>query len=113
MGDMNKKGQALVEFLLILPVLIFILLLVVDLGRLMIMRNHLETVLSSVDIDTTEINDLEYTITLDRKDNFVTLKSCTDVYTPGLSKILGNPACVTTSKEIKEWEGYNEKNKKD
>ena len=98
---MNNKGQALVEFLLVLPILIFILLLVVDFGRLMIMRNHLESVLANVDNSTTEVNDLEYKITIEKKDNHIILKSCTDVYTPGLSKILGNPACVTTSKEIK------------
>lgn len=99
---MNKKGQALIEFLLILPILIIILLLVVDLGRLMIMKNHLETVLSTVNKDTTEINDKEYKISIEKKDSFIYLKSCIDVYTPGLSKILGNPACVETSKEIKE-----------
>ena len=97
---MNKKGQALIEFLLVLPILIIVLLLVVDLGRLMIMRNHLESVLVNVNKDTTEINDKEYDIKLEKKDNFVILKSCTEVYTPGLSKILGNPACVMTSKEI-------------
>ena len=31
---MNKKGQALVEFILILPILIFILLAIVDIGKL-------------------------------------------------------------------------------
>ena len=55
---MNRKGQALVEFVLVLPILIFILLLVIDMGRLMIMKNHLETVLNSVDKDTSSINDL-------------------------------------------------------
>ena len=99
---MNKKGQALVEFLLVLPVLVFVILLVVDLGKLMIMRNHLESILVTVDKNTTEVKDLEYDINIEKKDNFLILKSCTEVYTPGLSKILGNPACVTTSKEIKE-----------
>ena len=99
---MNKKGQALVEFVLILPVLIFILLLVIDMGRLMIMKNHLETVLNQVDKNTIVINDKEYKINIEHKDNFIILKSCTNVYTPGLSKILGNPACVTTSIEESE-----------
>ncbi len=98
---MNKKGQALVEFILILPILILILLLVIDMGRLMIMKNHLESVLSNVKEDTTVINDKEYKISIERKDNFIILKSCTKVYTPGLSKVIGNPACVTTSMEIK------------
>lgn len=99
---MNKNGQALVEFVLVLPIIIFILLLVVDMGRLMIMKNHLETVLASVDSTTNQINDKEYKITIERENDFIVLKSCTNVFTPGLSKILGNPACVKTSKEIKE-----------
>ncbi|MBR3660718.1 MAG: pilus assembly protein [Bacilli bacterium] len=99
---MNRKGQALVEFVLVLPILIFILLLVVDLGRLMIMRNHLESILTTVTKDTTVINDKEYKINIERDNNYIILKSCTKVYTPGLSKILGNPTCVRTSKEIIE-----------
>ena len=96
---MNKKGQALVEFVLILPILIFVMLLVIDMGKLMIMKNHLETVLNKVDKNTTQINDKEYKISIEHKDNYIILKSCTNVYTPGLSKILGNPACVKTSIE--------------
>ena len=97
---MNRKGQALVEFVLVLPILILILLLIIDLGRIMIMRNHLETVLVGVNKDTESINDKKYRITIEKKDNYITLKTCTMVYTPGLSKILGNPACVKTSKYI-------------
>ena len=98
--SVDKKGQALVEFVLVLPVLILILLLVIDLGRIMIMRNHLETVLVGVNKDTESINDKEYKITIEKEDNYITLKTCTMVYTPGLSKILGSPACVKTSKYI-------------
>ena len=94
---MNKLGQALVEFVLILPILIFMILLVIDMGRLMIMKNHLETVLKTVDENTSTINDKEYKISIEHKENYIILKSCTYVYTPGLSKIFGNPACVTTS----------------
>lgn len=99
---MNKKGQALVEFVLVLPILIFLLLGVVDISRLMIMKNHLESVLGSVDVDTTNILDKEYDIELIRKDQgssvVVELKSCLEVSTPGLNKIIGDPACVSTSK---------------
>lgn len=99
---MNKKGQALVEFVLVLPILIFLLLGVVDISRLMIMKNHLESVLGSVDVDTTSVIDKEYEIELIRKDQgssvVVELKSCLEVSTPGLNKIIGDPACVSTSK---------------
>ena len=99
---MNKKGQALVEFLLVLPILIFIILAFVDISRLMIMKNHLETVLNEVNKDTTTIDDKEYQINIEKKDNYIVLKSCLDLTTPGIGKIFGDPACVTTSKEIKE-----------
>ncbi len=97
---MNKKGQALIEFVLVLPIIIFMLLLIVDLGRLMIMKNHLETVLFEVNSDTLVIDDKEYKIEIQKKDNYIELKSCIEVVTPGLKKILGDPACVTTSKRI-------------
>lgn len=101
---MNKKGQALIEFVLILPILIFILLSIIDIGRLMIMKNHLESLLGEVKIDTTFVKDTEYDIELKREDLggevVTTLKSCLDVTTPGLNKIIGDPACVSTSKTI-------------
>ena len=103
---MNKKGQALVEFVLILPILIFILLAFVDIGRLMIMKNHLEGLIGTVNIDTTSVSDKEYKIEVNREEDnnkvIVELKSCLDVTTPGLNKILGDPACVTTSKIIEK-----------
>lgn len=99
---MNKKGQALVEFVLVLPILIFLLLGVVDISRLMIMKNHLESVLGDVKIDTTNILDKEYEIELIRKEDnkqvLIELKSCLEVSTPGLNKIIGDLACVKTSK---------------
>ena len=64
---MNKKGQALVEFVLILPVLIFVIFAFIDVSRLMIMKNHLETVLNEVDIETKEVNDKEYKISITKK----------------------------------------------
>ena len=106
---MNKKGQALVEFVLVLPVLIFLLLAFIDIARLMIMKNHLESVLNTVNVETKEIKDKEYQIQINKKNEgdtvLVELKSCLEVTTPGLNKILGNPACVSTSKIMKDKEG--------
>ncbi len=101
---MNKKGQALVEFILILPVLIFIILALVDIGKLNVMKMHLEGVLNNVDESTETIKDKEYKISINKQETrdglLIELKSCTSITTPGLNKILGNPACVTTSKII-------------
>ena len=101
---MNKKGQALVEFILILPVLIFIILALVDIGKLNVMKMHLEGVLNNVDESTETIKDKEYKISINKQETqdglLIELKSCTSITTPGLNKILGNHACVTTSKII-------------
>lgn len=106
---MNKKGQALVEFVLILPILIFILLSIIDISKIMIMKNHLESVLGTIDINSTSVNDLEYDIKFKRDDSsdevVITLESCIEITTPGLNKILGDPACVETTKIIKKNEG--------
>ena len=45
---MNRKGQALVEFVLILPIFIMILFVVVDFGMILNKKNELENV--SVDV---------------------------------------------------------------
>lgn len=105
---MNRKGQALVEFVLILPVLTFMLLVMIDIGKMMIMKNHLESLLGEIEIDTTSVSDMEYDIKVSRSDLgssvLIELESCIDVTTPGFNKIVGDPACVKTSK-IFEKEG--------
>ena len=42
----NNKGQALVEFVLILPIFIFLVFLSVDIGRIIYAKNHLESELN-------------------------------------------------------------------
>lgn len=70
----------------------------------MVMKNHLESVLGEIDINTLEIEDKEYDIKFSRKGSgdkvLIDLESCLDITTPGLNKILGDPACVSTSKVI-------------
>lgn len=99
---MNRKGQALVEFVLILPILIFMILSIVDIGRIMIMKNHLEGIIGDISVDTTSVKDMEYDVEVIREvenDSVVIeLKSCLDVTTPGLGKIIGDPCCVSTSR---------------
>ena len=45
---MNRKGQALVEFIIVLPVLIFILLAIIDFGTLSFNKNKLENIITDV-----------------------------------------------------------------
>ena len=44
----NKKGQALVEFVIILPIFIFMLLAIIDVGKIIFIQNRLENKMSNV-----------------------------------------------------------------
>ena len=107
----NRKGQALIEFVLILPVFLLILLSIVDFGMILSNKNNLESI--STDIvreikngkNTTEISnnykDIEIT-----KDNYkndyqkVTIQKKIHINTPGLDRILGNPYKVKVERII-------------
>lgn len=39
---LNKKGQALVEFIIILPIFVMMLLCIVDIGKIIFFQNRLE-----------------------------------------------------------------------
>ncbi len=104
---MNSRGQALVEFVLILPVLIFLLFLLVDFGRIMYQKNHLENKTddiimelekgSSYDTIVTRLNEKEQEKVQLKltygSDNYLTIEVVgnTTLLTPGLNLILGNP----------------------
>ena len=105
---MNRKGQALVEFVLILPVFILILLAVIDFGNIIIAKNKLEN--SSTDIirmikNEEKVDDIysEFNIDItDYKEGYkrIVISSNVKVNTPLLDKILGNPCKITTERVI-------------
>lgn len=113
---MNKKrGQALVEFIIILPVLIMLFFGAIDFGRIILRKNELESIMS----DTVDLykngstyeeletflkeNNKTNTITVTNKDNkYVEFKLESEVnfITPGLGKIIGNPYKASTTRVI-------------
>ena len=44
----NKKGQALIEFVIILPIFVFMILAVIDLGKILYFGNILESKMDNV-----------------------------------------------------------------
>lgn len=96
---MNKKGQALVEFIVILPVIIYIIMAIIDFMIIFSNKNKLESNMNEVvslykDNNIEEIkkytnNNFEYKI--DDKYTKLTIKENYKTITPGLSLILGNP----------------------
>ncbi len=106
---MNKRGQALVEFVIILPILLLIIFAFVDLGRIIVCKNHLEGVMSEVsNLSNEEISnylkkDKEYQITYDIKiDDYknITLTTKLDLITPGLKNILKKPYVVKVERSV-------------
>lgn len=109
-GNMNRKGQALIEFVLILPVLIFILFSVIDFGIIFSTRNTLEN--DSVDIvnlfkNGTSVDEIEkiYTeddINISSDGEYYIFKITTSVnlITPGLNKILGDPYLIDVERIV-------------
>jgi len=107
---MNNKGQALVEFVLILPIFIFLLLVVVDFGIIFNKKNQLEN--NSLDVINLykngelveEIEDIykDYDIEILVIDDYdkVTIKTEVKLITPGLSRIFGNPYTIKVERNI-------------
>ncbi len=83
---MNKKGQALVEFIIILPIMIFVLLAIVDFGIMSYNKNRLENMIDDVskmykNNETTEEinkfikdNDKDITYQINNKEKYITIK---------------------------------------
>ena len=107
---MNRKGQALVEFVLILPVFLIILLVIVDFGNILYSKNKLENdsadmvriIKSESNIELKkEYPNIEVDIE-DYKDNYkkITFSKKIDINTPLLDKVLGDPCLITTERVI-------------
>ena len=109
---LNKHGQALIEFLLVLPVLLLIIFAFIDFGRIILCKNHLESVMSDVvtiyskegeeKINSYLENDeykIHYSI---KKNNYIdiSLETKLDLITPGLKSILSNPYKVLVERRI-------------
>lgn len=110
---MKKKGQALVEFVIILPIFILLVLGVIDIGKILYSKINLEEQMSDVvsfyksgkSID--EIKDkldlskaYQLTILEDNEYVNVELKKEISIITPGLQFVFDNPYLVVTKRSI-------------
>ena len=106
---MNKRGQALVEFILVLPILLLLIFALIDFGKILVCKNHLEGVMNEVsELSDDEITaylrkDTDYKISYDVKyDEYrnITLVATVDLITPGMKNILKNPYVVKVERSI-------------
>lgn len=112
----NSKGQALVEFVIILPVTLMLVFGIVDFGRVIYVKNNLENVNSDV-VDlyrngkTTE--EIDNIINMNKKENVkisidvrneytnIVVSSSIRPITPGLSLVASKVFDVKTERVIK------------
>lgn len=113
----RQNGQALVEFVILLPLFIFMIFATIDFGKILYTKNNLESKMEDV-ITTYNTEKESSTITknlkLDKEKieleikkeqeyiNFF-LKKRVEIITPGLNLILKNPHEVVSKRVI-----YNE-----
>lgn len=108
---MNRKGQALVEFILILPIFLMILFTIIDFGNLLYKKNELQN--QSTDIirlinngeNLDNIKDiyskLEIYVT-DFQESYqkVVLVEKVNLITPFLNRVFGNPCSIKVERIV-------------
>ena len=111
---MNKKGQALVEFIIILPVFVSMLLGMIDIGKIMFFNNQIESKMDDVvsmyenkyDYEkikksiTKDLNDTSLKIKEDENYIEFFLEKKVDIITPGLNLIFDNPYNIKVKRVI-------------
>ena len=114
---MKRNGQALVEFIIVMPIMLFILLAIVDFGNYSYNKNKIEGLLNNVnsmylnnksidDIkDYITKNDNNIVISITEENEYITLKlsKVYDFLTPGMDKIIKDNN-ITVERVV-----YNEK----
>ena len=107
----NSKGQALIEFILILPILLILTIGIFDLFNIQNKKYELSNDLdyiSELYINNKEneiaeyLNKKEILLTTVKNGNFLelTLTKKVKLITPGLNKILENPFTITVKRSV-------------
>jgi len=107
----NVKGQALVEFIIIAPVFIMMMMAVIDLGNIIYKKYRLENDLDYVvdlyrENKVAEINvysnnnDFKINITSNDEITTIELSKEAAIYTPILNIIMDNPYKITVDRVI-------------
>lgn len=116
---MKKKGQALIEFILVLPVLMIIIMSLIDIGNIFIKKyelNHdielIENMYQRGDMQKLAAYVSKENITLEEEtnENLITIKikKKVEVNAPILTKIIGKKHEIKTSRTFYKEEDNNE-----
>lgn len=113
---LNKKGQALIEFVLILPVLIMLIFAFIDLAMILVEKNELVNLTSAVVDKLDEVSDYDsvynyvnsitdkktelYLIYQHNGEIYIKLERDRELITPFLNLVLSNPYKITSERVI-------------
>lgn len=114
MDKSKEKGQALIEFVLLLPIIIFLILAVIDIGRILYMKTWLESKMNDVvyivnkdNQDTNELknilrNNEQVLVKIKNSNNKTEITLSTEIsfLTPGFNLILDNPYDIKTKRIV-------------
>ena len=112
----NRKGQALVEFIIILPIILILIFCIVDFGRVISLKGDLQNITSDVVnwyqngktdeeikalVAKEEIKDVNVSISPDNDYVTIVTKKTIKPITPGLSYVAKKVFDVSSSRVIK------------
>ena len=115
---MKNKGQALIEFVIILPIILLLVFGIIDFARIVHEKNELETISMDVVslykngkseneiiniIKTNSNKNIALTVSTNNEYTTLEIKSSIEPITPGINKILKTAFDVSTKRVI-----YNE-----
>lgn len=116
----DNKGQALIEFILILPVVLLLLTSIFDVGNIIInkyqIQDNLDEIVKLYENDNSSkieniISKEKINVTYEQKEDYTVfnVSKTLKLTTPGLDKILGNPYIISLKRNVYKVENkYNE-----
>ena len=107
----NNKGQALVEFIIIMPIFLLILITIIDYSNIIFKKYALERDLDTISdmykdnklsMISSYANDKNIVLKYEESGNLTIINASTsvNVNSPILSRVLGNPYSIQTDKTI-------------
>ena len=109
---LTNKGQALVEFVILLPIILFIIFVIIDFATIFYNKNHLEGVINTVAtmasdhasdneiLKVIDDKDINYSITYESKYATITLSKDVSLVTPFSNFVLKNPYPIKVERVI-------------
>ena len=96
---MNKKGQALVEFVIILPIFLMLLFIVIDFGKILFSRIELENLSNDV-VALYDDGKTKEEIENETEQTTFYLSTKIPIQTPGLNLVLDSPYPVEVKRVV-------------